>query len=105
MAPTAVPADVPTPRRSQKWMVENVLVLGSTVTVSLFYHSTASVSVTLGGASEARRDNKTPVLGSIFEDVAPGEYPIVIKDVMGNVEAASVTVESHPSSTSYFPSG
>ncbi len=77
-------------------MVENVLVLGSTVIVSLFYHSTASVSVTLGGASEARRDNKTPVLGFIFEDVAPGEYPIVIKGVMGNAETASVTVESPP---------
>ena len=77
-------------------MVENVPVLGSTVTVPLAYHSTASVSVTLGGASEARRDNKTPVLGFIFEDVAPGEYPIVIKGVMGNAKTASVTVESPP---------
>ncbi len=29
-------------------------------------------------------------------DIRPGEHPIVIKDVMGNVETASVTVEPPP---------
>ena len=98
-APTAIPtpkAETSTPRPPQEWKLENVSVDGSTVTVSLFYHSTASVSVTLGGASETRRDGKTPVLGFIFEDVAPGEHPIVIRDVMGNVKTASVTVEPPP---------
>jgi hypothetical protein len=52
--------------------------------------------VTLGGASETRRDQKTPVLGFIFENVTPGDHLIVIKDVMGNVATAPITVESPP---------
>jgi hypothetical protein len=65
---------------------------GDTVTVSLFYHSTASVSVTLDGTPETRRDNNLPVLGYIFEDVPAGEHDIEIKDVMGNVETTTVLV-------------
>jgi hypothetical protein len=98
-AATAIPtptADTPTPRPAQEWRLESVSADGSTVTVSLFYHSTASVSVTLGGASETRRDQKTPVLGFIFENVTPGDHLIVIKDVMGNVATAPITVESPP---------
>jgi hypothetical protein len=36
-------------------------VEGNTVTVSLFFHSTASVGVTLDGAPETWRDNNIPV--------------------------------------------
>ena len=99
ISPTAIPApkvETPTPRPAKEWTLESVSVDESTVTVSLFYHSIASVSVTLDGASETRRDNKTSVLGFIFEDVAPGDHPIVINDVMGNVETTSVTVEPPP---------
>lgn len=96
-APTAttVPqAETPTPRPPQEWRLEGIVVAGSTVTVSLFFHSTASVGVTLDGAPQTRRDNKPPVTGFVFEDVDPGEHAIEIKDVMGNVERATVVVEA-----------
>ncbi len=96
VAPTAVPADTPTPRPAQEWKIENVSVLESTVTVFVFYHSTASVSVTLDGTSENRRDQNTPVLGFIFEDVAPGVHTILVKDVMGNTETFQVRTDPPP---------
>ena len=65
---------------------------GNTVTVALFFHSSASVSVTLDGAPETRRDNDIPVLGYIFEGVRTDEHGIEIKDVMGNIETTSVLV-------------
>ena len=49
-----------TPRPVQEWR-QGVPVEGNTVTVSLFFHSTASVGVTLDGAPETRRDNNIPV--------------------------------------------
>ena len=92
---TAVPqVETPTPRPAKEWRLEGIAVDRSTVTVSLFFHSTASVVVTLDGSQPDRRDNETPVLGFIFEGVAPGEHPIEIKDVMGNVETATVVVEA-----------
>ena len=59
---TTVPKiENPTPRRVQEWRLQGVSVEGNTVTVSLFFHSTASVGVTLDGAPETRRDNNIPV--------------------------------------------
>ena len=49
-----------TPRPIQEWR-QGVPVEGNTVTVSLFFHSTASVGVTLDGAPETWRDNNIPV--------------------------------------------
>ena len=90
---TTVPKiENPTPRPVQEWRLQGVSVEGNTVTVSLFFHSTASVSVTLDGAPETRRDNDIPVLGYIFEGVRTGEHGIEIKDVMGNIETTSVLV-------------
>ena len=90
---TTVPKiETPTQRPVQEWRFDGVSVEGNTVTVSLFYHSTTTVSVTLNGAPETRRDNNVPVLAYIFEGVPVGEHDIVIKDVMGNVETTSVLV-------------
>jgi hypothetical protein len=90
---TTVPkVETPTQRPVQEWRLDGVSVEGNTVTVSLFYHSTTTVSVTLNGAPETRRDNNVPVLAYIFEGVPVGEHDIVIKDVMGNVETTSVLV-------------
>ena len=59
---TTVPKiENPTPRPVQEWRLQGVSVEGNTVTVSLFFHSTASVGVTLDGAPETRRDNNIPV--------------------------------------------
>jgi len=78
-------------------------VEGNTVTVSLFFHSTASVSVTLDGALKSRRDNNIPVLGYIFEGVRTGEHGIEIKDVMGNIETTSVLVAAPQPPAGWLP--
>ena len=60
--PTAIPtpnADPPTPRPAQEWRLENVSVDGSTVTISLFYHSTASVTVMFESPSKSARMNSS----------------------------------------------
>ncbi|MBC8279444.1 MAG: hypothetical protein H8E48_01540 [Chloroflexi bacterium] len=56
-------------------------------------YSSAPFTVTLDGNRPTRRDDNLPVIGFIFDDVSPGDHTIVMKDVMGNVETASVSVE------------
>ena len=92
---TTVPQiETPTPRPVQGWQLDGVSVESNTVTVSLFFHSTASVVVTLDGIGPTRRDNNIPVLAYIFEGVPAGEHDIEIKDVMGNIETTSVLVSA-----------
>jgi len=91
-ATTVSPTETFTPRSVQEWRLDGVSVEGSTVMVSLFFHATASVIVTLDGKEPTRRDNNIPVLAYIFEGVPAGEHDIEIKDVMGNIETTSVLV-------------
>lgn len=91
-ATTVSPTETFTPRPVREWRLDEVSVDGSTVTVWLFFHSTASVGVTLDGKEPTRRDNNIPVLAYVFEGVTAGEHDIEIKDVMGNIETTSVIV-------------
>ena len=97
-APTATPASqvaTVTPRPIREWSFEGIVVDGDTVTVSLYLYAGIDVNVTLDGAPPSRVDVVTmPILEFIFENVAGGEHPIVISDVVGWEERASVIVKA-----------
>ena len=87
------PVETQTPRPVAEWALEDITVNGDIVVVSIFMYSSAPFTVTLDGDRHTRRDDNLPVIGFIFDDVSPGDHTIVMKDVMGNVETASVSVE------------
>ena len=101
VAPTTSPTQTnatqpPTPRPIQEWQLQSISVDQDTVVVSLHVFAGIAVRVTLDGNRPSRVEESIPTLGFVFENVAPGEHPIEIKDVVGHSETASVTVEAPP---------
>lgn len=90
---TDVPmVSVPTPMTVQEWKLEGVKVDGNTVTVLVRAYAGIDVDVTLSGASPNRANTSNQVLEFIFDGVATGEHPVVVSDVAGFRETASVAV-------------
>jgi len=93
---TTVPTvSMPTPMPIQEWKLEGVKVDGNTVTVLVRVYARADVDVTLSGASPNRVDTSNQVLEFIYDDVATGEHSVVISDVAGFRETASVAVSEY----------
>ena len=91
----AVPqVSTPTPMVPQEWVLEGVQVDGSTVTVVVRVFAGIDVGVTVGGASPSRVAATIPIVEFVFEDVPAGNHAVVISDVVGFSERASVTVVS-----------
>ena len=91
-ATTVPPFPTPTPMAAQEWELQGIAVEGNTVTVSLRVYAGIDVGVSVGGATPSRVDSSIPNLEFIFENVAAGEHPVVIRDVVGFSERASVIV-------------
>ncbi len=87
----------------QEWYLQGIAVEGDTVTVSLFLYVWISVGVTVGGTSPSRVDTSIPILEFVFENVAAGEHPVVIKDVVGYIERTSVKVQAPDSDDETLP--
>lgn len=92
---TTVP-QVPTstPVGTREWELQGISVEGNTITVSLGVFAGIDVDATAGGTPPNRVDASIPILEFVFEDVAAGEHPVVISDVVGFSERASVIVEA-----------
>ena len=90
---TAVP-QVPTatPMVTQEWELHGIAVDGDTVTVSLRVFAGIDVGVTVAGAAPNRVDASIPIFAFVFENVAAGEHPVEISDVVGHKQSASVIV-------------
>lgn len=86
----------PTLMPTQEWSVKDIKTSGDTVIVSLHVFAGIAVRVTLDGEMADRVDQNIPTLSFVFEDVAPGEHTVEIKDVVGLSETKSVTVEAPP---------
>lgn len=96
-APTAtvIPeVPTPTPMVTREWELQAITVEGNKVTVTLRVFSGIDVGVTVGGATPNQVNADIPILDFIFESVAAGEHPVVISDIVGFSERASVTVEA-----------
>ena len=78
-------------------------VEGSTVTVFVRVFAGIDVDVAVGGTSASRLDVSIPVLMFIFEDVAAGDHPVVISDVVGFSERTSVEVAELTSGSAGLP--
>ena len=105
-APTAstIPqVSTPTPMVNQEWVLEGVEANGSTVTVKVRVFAGIDVGVTLRGTAPSRVVASIPIIEFVFEDVPAGDHPVVILDVVGFSERASVTVEAPESGTGGLP--
>ncbi|MBT97782.1 MAG: hypothetical protein CL902_04035 [Dehalococcoidia bacterium] len=92
--PTTVPpVETATPRPVAEWSLEDTTVRGDTVIVAIFFHSTPSIDVTVGGNPPTRKAETLPTISYFFEDLDPGEHKVEIQDVMGNMESTSVVVD------------
>ena len=97
--PTAIPvpqASTPTPMPVREWELQEIAVERATVTVSLRVFAGIDVGVNIGGREPTRVEAAIPVINYIFEDVAIGEHPVLISDVVGHSQTASVMVEPPP---------
>jgi hypothetical protein len=98
LQPTATvvtPVPTQTPMVTQEWKLDGIEVVGDTVVVSLQLYAGIDVGVTVGGAAPSRVDGSVvPILKFIFENVTPGEHPIVISDVVGFSETSVVLVQA-----------
>ena len=98
-APTETPVTqtkipTPLPRPVAEWALKKVSINQNTVIVSVFLHSTATITVKLDGAPPTRRDDTAiPVLNYVFEAMPAGQHSIYFSDVKGNVETTSVLVD------------
>jgi hypothetical protein len=112
--PTATPTIVPiataapqtpaeTPMPVREWNLEEISVDGSTVTVSLRVFAGIDVGVTINGKEPTRVEAVIPVINFVFEGVPIGEHSVVVSDVVGHKETASVTVEAPPSVDAMLP--
>ena len=101
---TAVP-QVPTatPMVTQEWELHGIAIDGDTVTVSLRVFAGIDVGVTVAGAAPNRVDASIPILAFVFENVAAGEHPVEISDVVGHQQSASVTVEASDTDDETLP--
>ena len=52
------------------------------------------MGATVGGATHSQVNASPPTLEFIFDNVAAGEHPVVISDIVGLSERALVTVEA-----------
>ena len=101
---TAVPqSPPPTPIAVREWELQKIAVNGNTVTVTLHVFAGIDVDVTLGGAGPSRVDASIPVLAFVFEDVPAGEHAVVVSDIVGFSETASVTVEAPNPEDNWYP--
>lgn len=101
--PTRVPTAVavpqpatPTPMPHREWDIEDIVVDGETVTVSLHVFAGIDVGVTINEKEPTRVEAAIPVINFVFEDVPIGEHTVVVSDVVGHRETASVTVDAPP---------
>ncbi|MDA1129011.1 MAG: hypothetical protein O2913_09970 [Chloroflexi bacterium] len=93
----------PTPIVSQEWKLEGIAVDGNTVTVSLHVSAGIDVDVTVGGVAPSRVDAAIPILEFVFENVAGGEQPVVISDVLGFSQWTTVRVDARVPGTEDLP--
>ena len=88
----------------REWELQEIAVDGDTVTVSLRVYAGIDVRVTIAGAPPSRVDvANMPILGFVFENVAAGEHPIEISDVVGHEQSASVIVEASDAGDETLP--
>ena len=92
--PTATPTPTtpPTPTPFREWALLDVVVDGSTVTVSLQVFAGIDVKVTLDGRPPDEVSGPAPILKHAFKDVAPGPHTVHIQDVVGFSETREVLV-------------
>ena len=95
-SPTATvsPAATPTPSPVKEWAIDGVHVDGSTVTVLLHVFAGIDVRVTLDGRVPDQINAPIPILEHVFQDVAPGQHTIEVRDVVGFSETAQVVVQT-----------
>jgi hypothetical protein len=87
----------------REWDIEDIVADGSTVTVSLHVFAGIDVGVTMNGNEATRVEAALPVINFVFEGVPVGKHPVVVSDVVGHKETASVTVEASPSTDIVLP--
>jgi hypothetical protein len=87
----------------REWDLQKISVNGSTVTVSLHVFAGIDVGVTINGKEPARVEAAIPVINFVFEGVPVGENPVVVSDVVGRKETASVTIEALQSVDTALP--
>ena len=92
--PTSVPTvETPTPVPVAEWALEDITVRRDTVIVVIFFHSTPSIDVTVGGNPPTRKAETLPTINYFFENLDPGEHKVEIRDLRGNMESTSIVLE------------
>ena len=92
--PTSVPTvETPTPVPVAEWALEDITVRRDTVIVVIFFHSTPSIDVTVGGNPPTRKAETLPTISYFFENLDPGEHKVEIRDLRGNMESTSIVLE------------
>ena len=89
---TATPTATATPSPTREWNIDGVQVDGSTVTVLLHVFAGIDVRVTLDGRAPDHINASIPILEHVFQDVAPGQHTIEVRDVVGYSETVEVVV-------------
>ncbi|MDP3062845.1 MAG: hypothetical protein Q8O40_06510 [Chloroflexota bacterium] len=89
-APTTTPT--PTPSPVQEWNLEDIQVVGSTVTVLLRVYAGIDVRVTLDGNQADEVRPALPTIEYVFQDVPRGTYALEVRDVVGHKETLEVAV-------------
>ena len=92
--PTATATSTPSPVK--EWNIDSIRVDGSTVTVSLHVFAGIDVRVTLDGRNPDQVNAPIPILEHVFQDVAPGQHAVEVRDVVGYSETAEVVVPTAP---------
>ena len=84
----------PTPSPIKEWDLEDIQVDGYTVRVLLRVYAGIDVRVTLDLRDPDQVTVLPPILEYVFQNVAPGEHTVKVRDVVGYSETAEVVVST-----------
>ena len=72
--------------------MEEIRVDGTTITVQLRVYAGIDVWVTVDGRDPDQVTALIPILGFVFQSVAPGTHTVEVRDVVGFTETVEVVV-------------